>query len=255
MSATAATIIGSGIAAGASVGNTAFNSAQTRKARDWSEKMYERQLQDNLRFSSPEFQVARLRASGLNPMLAYQGDQTVSPSSAPSAPSASGALDASAFANIGLVKAQTDLAEAQADKLREDTKGSALDNQAKEITNLLLPQINQATLENLKKDLDVKDVTISQANQAIAKMVSDINLNNEQVKVLTKTVKKLELDNAFQEAVNQYKIPYYESGVDPDKNWQDMLVKALTSAFIAWKNNKGSALGSFWDTFTKLLGF
>lgn len=255
MSAIAASLIGTGIAAGASIGNTAFNSAQSSRARGWSEKMYYQQLKDNLLISSPKYQVMRLREAGINPMLAYQGDQTVSPASAPSSPTASGALDASAFANIGLVKAQTELAEAQADKLREDTKGSALDNQAKEITNLLLPQINQATLENLKKDLDVKDVTISQANQAIAKMVSDIKLNDEQVKVLTKTVKKLELDNAFQEAVNQYKIPYYESGVDPDKNWQDMLVKALTSAFIAWKNNKGSALGSFWDTFTKLLGF
>lgn len=255
MSAIAASLIGTGIAAGASIGNTAFNASQTSRARGWSEKMYYQQLKDNLLISSPKYQVMRLREAGINPMLAYQGDQTVSPASAPSSPTASGALDASAFANIGLVKAQTELAEAQADKLREDTKGSALDNQAKEITNLLLPQINQATLENLKKDLDVKDVTISQANQAIAKMVSDIKLNDEQVKVLTKTVKKLELDNAFQEAVNQYKIPYYESGVDPDKNWQDMLVKALTSAFIAWKNNKGSALGSFWDTFTKLLGF
>lgn len=255
MSATAASIIGAGIAAGASVGNTAFNSAQTRKSRDWSERMYFQQLQDNLRNSSPKYQVMRLREAGINPMLAYQGDQTVSPASFPSAPSASGALDASAFANIGLVKAQTDLAEAQADKLREDTKGSALDNQAKEITNLLLPELTRYQVDNLKKDLDVKDVSIKQVNKSIEKLVADIKLNDKQVKLLTEQLNKLKLDNEFQEAVNKYKIPYFDSGVDPDKNWQDMLVKALTSAFIAWKNDKSSSLGKFWDSFKKMLGF
>lgn len=247
MSATAATIIGSGIAAGASVGNTAFNSAQTRKAREWSEKMYERQIQDNLRFSSPEFQVARLRSAGLNPMLAYQGDQTVSPASAPSSPTASGALDASAFANIGLVKAQTDLAEAQADKLREDTKGSVLDNQAKSIVNELLPHVTKAQFDNLLKDLEVKDATISQTNQTIAKFVSEISLNNKQIKLLDEQINKLKLDNEIQKAINDYKTPYYKAGVDPDQDWQKMLIKLFASAFLAWREGNNKTLSNLWE--------
>lgn len=247
MSAIAASLIGTGIAAGASIGNTAFNAAQTSRARGWSEKMYYQQLKDNLLISSPKYQVMRLREAGINPMLAYQGDQTVSPASAPSSPTASGALDASAFANIGLVKAQTDLAEAQADKLREDTQGSALDNQAKSIVNELLPQVTQAQFDNLVKDLQVKDASISEINQTIAKFVSEISLNNKQIKLLDEQINKLRLDNDLQKAINDYKTPYYKAGVDPDQDWQKMLIKLFASAFLAWREGNNKTLSKLWE--------
>lgn len=261
ISAATATLLGSGIAAGASVGNTAFNQASTRKAREWSEKMYEKQLQDNLRYSSPEFQVARLRAAGLNPMLAYQGEQTVSPSSYPSSPAAQGTIDASSFANIGLVKAQTDLAKAEADKLNEETAGVKLDNAAKEVVNSFLPYMQQATYDNLLKDLDVKDkdidlkdVSIDQMRQAINKMISEVKVNEEQVKQITAATRKLNAEADLQEADTKFKKEnYYDHNLNPNASWQDQLVNALVAAFAKWKDNPKNKAGILFESFIKAL--
>lgn len=58
-----------------------FHNAQSRK---WSEKMYQRQYDDNVRFwntqneyNSPEMQMNRLKAAGLNPNLVYGNGSAV----------------------------------------------------------------------------------------------------------------------------------------------------------------------------------
>ena len=80
-------IVAAGIGAGASLlgtGASAWHTGrQNKKSRAWSEKMYNRQYQDNLAFwrmqnayNDPANQMARLKAAGLNPALMYGGSSS-----------------------------------------------------------------------------------------------------------------------------------------------------------------------------------
>jgi len=77
--------------------NALFSGAANRREREWNEKMYDRQKQDNLDFwakqnsyNSPQQQMQRLSDAGLNPALIYGNGSasTGNASSAPDAPSA-----------------------------------------------------------------------------------------------------------------------------------------------------------------------
>lgn len=65
-------------------GINAFSQGKmNKKTRKWNEKMYQRQRQDNLadwamanQYNSPEAQMARLKAAGLNPNLVYENGAT-----------------------------------------------------------------------------------------------------------------------------------------------------------------------------------
>ena len=75
-----------------SLANNSFNAAEAAKNRRWQEQMYDKQYQDNVNlwqmqqeYNSPENQVARLKAAGINPSLALSNISTGSASSAPAA--------------------------------------------------------------------------------------------------------------------------------------------------------------------------
>lgn len=87
------------IGAGASLvgqGINAFSSGQmNKKTRQWNEKMYDRQKQDNLDFwntqntyNSPEEQMKRLQEAGLNPNMVYGNGSAANTASGLNAPSA-----------------------------------------------------------------------------------------------------------------------------------------------------------------------
>ena len=72
---TAAALIGAGLSAAGSVATTSYNAAQTRKQREWSEKMTAQANEWNLQqwnrvneYNTPSAQVERLREAGLNPL-------------------------------------------------------------------------------------------------------------------------------------------------------------------------------------------
>lgn len=80
--------------AAAALGSTALNvgatSSMNQKTRAWNEFMYQRQYDDNIRlwemqnaYNSPEQQMARLKAAGLNPNLVYGNGATASSPAAP----------------------------------------------------------------------------------------------------------------------------------------------------------------------------
>lgn len=89
--AAGASIVGQGIGA-------ASNANINKKTRQWNEYMYDKQKQDNLDFwhqqnsyNSPEQQMQRYAAAGLNPALIY-GNGSASAGNATSAPDAPSAL-------------------------------------------------------------------------------------------------------------------------------------------------------------------
>lgn len=77
-------LLGPLIVAGGQVAGSGINAlatgSQNRRSREWSERMYARQFQDNVNFwrmqneyNAPEQQMQRLKAAGLNPNLVYGG--------------------------------------------------------------------------------------------------------------------------------------------------------------------------------------
>lgn len=104
---------------------------EAKKVRDWNLEMYEKQLADNREnwrlaneYNSPSAMLARLRDAGLNPLMAYDGGQSLvaaSPASGAdvnSAPAASGSMQT----NFGQALAGAALIKAQIDNINADTQ-------------------------------------------------------------------------------------------------------------------------------------
>lgn len=75
ISAGAAALISAGASLAGTAGSTAYNAAQTKKQREWSEKMTQMQNEWNVNmwnmaneYNSPVAQVERLKEAGLNPL-------------------------------------------------------------------------------------------------------------------------------------------------------------------------------------------
>lgn len=109
-----------------------FNSDEAQKSRDFTALMNEKQNQ----YNSASAQVDRLVAAGLNPALMYGSspNNTSDFMNSSAQASSSGSISPMGFdtsgitaaaqgvANIGLVNAQTELAKANAAKIREETE-------------------------------------------------------------------------------------------------------------------------------------
>ena len=157
--------------AGMSVAQSIANKRRAREANEWSEQMYEKQLQDNLKVSSPKFQVQRLREAGLNPALAYNGEQNFSPASFPSAAQNPSNIDFSSLSDLAVKQAQIDNLEADSELKRKDAQGKSIQNEMNEIYLANLPESERLRLENAQQDLRNKlathHLTIEQANNLI----------------------------------------------------------------------------------------
>jgi hypothetical protein len=73
-------LVGAGLGAFGAGINAAQTARQNKKSREWSERMYDRQYNDNIRFwnmqndyNSPQRQMQRLEAAGINPHAFYAG--------------------------------------------------------------------------------------------------------------------------------------------------------------------------------------
>lgn len=129
-----------GISAATGIGQTMLNNGATRAANnrafDNSVAMYERQRKDSLtdrafenEYNSPAQQMARLKAAGLNPNLAYGNGAVQSTSvSTPKTTMSTPDVKAMQYQNVAADSIQTYLQakfqDAQIDKIIQDTKTS-----------------------------------------------------------------------------------------------------------------------------------
>lgn len=134
-----------------------YNAEEAQKNRDFQEKMYNKQVQDNINFwnlqneyNLPSAQLQRLRDANLNPMLMYGAGgnvQNVANGAPESAQAPSGAQASKSFynpielANLALLqaevenkKADTQVKETEARKLGHEALSVALQNEITEAT-------------------------------------------------------------------------------------------------------------------------
>lgn len=204
----AASLAGSGMNA-ASVGKT------NRKTRKWNEKMYATQRQDALadwnmqnEYNSPEQQMARLKAAGLNPHLVYgNGAEAMSGSQPRSASVESwkpqpaefdlgGAAQAgiAAYTDTSLKAAQTDNYKAQTEVLGQDAVLKAIQAFATDIGG-------QKTAFELEQAKKLQGVSLEMASEQLRKLRTDTDINldtNERNKALTAT----SLEKSAEEILN-----------------------------------------------------
>lgn len=194
-------IIASGISAAAGVGSTVAQTNLNKKNRKWQEEQAaiqreystERMNAQNAwnmemwnkenEYNSPLSQVQRLRDAGLNPL--YYGLDGSSASALESAqplgyeraesnfqtnPIAAG-IDA--FIQAKGIENSTKLANAQIDKLKEDTKSVGLDNQWKEET--MQARTESETLKNevLRSDVRLKKQDLKNKEQELSKLIAE----------------------------------------------------------------------------------
>lgn len=156
---------------GSSVAQSVANDRRAKEANEWSEKMYKQQVQDNLKYNSPSFQVQRLKEAGLNPNFAYNGDQTFSPASAPSGAQNPSNIDLSAMSDLAFKQAQIDNLNADSEVKRKDAEGKSIENEMNSIYLANLPESERLRLDNAQQDLRNKvashQLTLQQANNLI----------------------------------------------------------------------------------------
>lgn len=175
--AAASPIAGAAIDAISSVGGGLFSANQARKNRQFQERMYYQQLEDNREnwrmqneYNLPSAQLQRLKDAGLNPLLMYgQGgvsNVVSSPASGASAPHGAQA-SANFGTNFGQALVQAALMKAQIQNISADTKqkvANANKMETETAGQVIQNEINQATkdlqIAKAKKDNDLIDQSI-----------------------------------------------------------------------------------------------
>lgn len=127
----AAPIIGAGLDFLSGVGSSLFNLNQARKNRAFQERMYDKQVEDNIRlwnmnnqWNLPSAVRQRMEDANLNPLLMYEGGSamtvanTAAGGNAPSGDSARGTMQS----NFLQGATQAALIQAQIDNIRADTE-------------------------------------------------------------------------------------------------------------------------------------
>lgn len=139
--ATLSALMSAGGSAGGGAINAWMTNRQNRLSRQWSEKMYDRQYNDNINFwskqneyNNPTNQMERLKAAGLNPKLIYGS-------------SSSGAAGQASNINT------PDVQQAQ---FRTPEFGNAVDNMGQFMSQIYDTEIKQAQINNLAADNTVK---------------------------------------------------------------------------------------------------
>lgn len=242
--------------------NLGWNSIQNMKDREWQAKFwkatYDKTLKDNLMYNSPSAQIARLRAAGVNANLAYTQGVGTQPFSLNGD---SGAMTSRGAAAVSSVSAMDNLLKAaQARNLDADSENKLAQNDliksqtdAQKIANSFAGAINQATLDNLRKDVEAKDVNIKSTLKQIEVATKSMELTDAQIKELKAKVQGIVATTKFQEAVNEYKIPFLKNGINPDESPARMLFKFLATCLVGWTKKNDSFLGQLWDAFKEYL--
>lgn len=157
----------------------------SRENRDWQEKMWNMQNQ----YNSPQAQMQRLKAAGLNPDLMYsQGTTGIAqgisePSQATmQAPQLQG-LDTSSLVqsiqNEHLMEGQLDLLRSQKNNVDADTHGKDIDNQNKQLGYDLQFEEARYRMRRMQSDIDKQTQDI-QESMARVGLINAQNIKTQQ---------------------------------------------------------------------------
>ena len=176
-----------------------------REAQQWSEGMNEQQQQWqekmwnlNNEYNSPAAQVDRLLSAGVNPNSAVGGMSQAAASSLPQQPSIPGVsaapvfpYDTSSLRGLGDHLRQALLLNAEKDNLEADTKSKLANAGNQEAaTELVKQQAQNLRLENEVKP-DMLQATLSNLRAETKRVVSSMELTNEQKRQVQYTIDEL----------------------------------------------------------------
>lgn len=189
----AGTAIAAGVSALSAGGQIYAAGKMNRKTRQWNEMMYQKQREDALAdwdrvnaYNSPEAQMARFKAAGLNPNLIYgQGTEASSPRQTdvkpwnPQTPDVSG-LGTAAMQGLQAYQDYT-LQQEQVKNMRAQRKNMEIESLLKSIeVSFGLTRNAKSELE-LDKARDLYDTSIEQAKEQLRgiKTSTDIKISQE----------------------------------------------------------------------------
>lgn len=177
---------------GANGMNAGFASGQTYKQRKYNEAMYNRQLADTLHYSSPSYQVQKLKEAGLNPYLAVNGGQTIqSPTALPTETAKA------QFGNPMEAVGQIPLLKAQIDNINADTKLKEKEAGLKD-TEI---NINKLALDNMPQKIRAE---LDIMWQRLANLGAEGNLTNAKIIETLNNAEKLVSDSDLSKAQREY---------------------------------------------------
>lgn len=200
--------------------NRNFNAAQAELNRNFQSQMVDKAN----RFNSIENQVGQLRSAGLNPALAYSGNNFV-PMSVPSGSSASSSGNVSpgsypivdvASPTLEGLRQMAEIKNIEAQTRKLDTEGSILESDAK-----FRDALNSSQLDLNNVSILLSESGIKVNDEQISNLRASTNLFQKKVDNLDRVNKLVEsqtvgfnLDNVRKGIENQYKSKEYEALID-----------------------------------------
>lgn len=244
------------IAGGAALLGTGVNAAatgnQNRKNRQHAEKMYEKQKADNLNFwhqqnsyNSPEAQMARLQAAGLNPHLVYGNGSAVNTAGDINTPNAQPYRGEAP---------QVDLTQAVDGYFNTQTQQQLLSNQKKQGDLLAMEAlVKEAQIRNTNANTlqTIENTWQSQGSYGLrqAKLQHDvtnafnsiarglatteaIKLDNQARPIQLQGQKITNQGNVLQNQLREIELNMRKQGINPnDPSWMRILFQQLSKRF------------------------
>lgn len=182
--------------------NREYNLMLAQQQNQWNQEQWEREND----YNTPEAQMERLKQAGLNPDLAY-GGQNIAASSpmmtsgAPSNPTDMTALGQKptlgqaiqSALRDSMIGAQIENIKADTEKKKEEAKGQNISNEFQELANAL--------------DLDAKQLANNLSAQQAEQAEELFKIIQEDVKIKKETLKGVKLDNIRKDIENEFKKP------------------------------------------------
>lgn len=204
-----------------------YNLKLAEKQNQWNIEMFNRQNA----YNSPEQQVSRLRAAGLNPDMMMGGGISNTSTSLPqmTAGSAATPMDWSALANKRSIgdtiqqSLQNQLTQAQIDNINADTKnkgheGSILASDAafRDAVNAGVVKTQNVEIDVKNKSIEFTDYKIKESQAIVRQLDASCNLMSQQVSQIQNAMSNDNARLALEKAFNEANIKKLASSVNLD---------------------------------------
>ncbi len=236
-----ASSIGSFLPNGQQIYQNLFNAKQAKINRDWQEQMsntaYQRGVKD-------------MQAAGLNPALMYG---SAGPATTPSGSLASGSLSPIAsmtdYLNAQLLQSQKEKLDAEKEKIVSETELTNLKSIEQRILNTNTDDKMKLEIDNLRKDLGLKDIEVQLKEGEIT-----LNQAKEELTNIEKAIKEVELK--YKDEMMQLMMEYQEAQTETVKQQKLKLIvdTAIAELDRTYQENTGTKPSSN-SLFTGAVGF